>query len=129
MGYYHIPMDEYSKALLGTIMPGGYYQYQVLAMGISNAPDIFQSIRPVTNDAPRPNAHELARIFRARIPSYTPANATAPASGACSHSSQSCHFMSRRPNNGEELDDEDCNNSLLRGWKVDFIRLKVQGIS
>ena len=44
MGYYHIPMDEYSKALLGRIMPWGYYQYQVLAMGISNAPDIFQSI-------------------------------------------------------------------------------------
>jgi len=29
---------------LGTVMPWGLYQYKVLPMGISNAPDIFQSI-------------------------------------------------------------------------------------
>jgi hypothetical protein len=44
MGYYHIPLDEYSQGLCGTVMPWGIYQYQVLPMGISNAPDIFQSI-------------------------------------------------------------------------------------
>ena len=27
MGYYHIPMDEYSQGLLGTVMPWGLYQY------------------------------------------------------------------------------------------------------
>jgi hypothetical protein len=44
MGYYHIPLDEYSQGLCGTVMPWGLYQYKVLPMGISNAPDIFQSI-------------------------------------------------------------------------------------
>ena len=44
MGYYHIPLDKYSQGLCGTVMPWGIYQYQVLPMGISNAPDIFQSI-------------------------------------------------------------------------------------
>ena len=44
MGYYHIPLDKYSQGLCGTVMPWGIYQYKVLHMGISNAPDIFQSI-------------------------------------------------------------------------------------
>ena len=44
MGYYHIPLDKYSQGLCGTVMPWGIYQYQVLPMGICNAPDIFQSI-------------------------------------------------------------------------------------
>jgi Reverse transcriptase (RNA-dependent DNA polymerase) len=44
MGYYHIPLDKYSQGLCGTVMPWGVYQYKVLPMGISNAPDIFQSI-------------------------------------------------------------------------------------
>ena len=44
MGYYHIPLDEYSQGLCGTVVPWGVYQYTVLPMGISNAPDIFQSI-------------------------------------------------------------------------------------
>jgi hypothetical protein len=44
MGYYHIPLDKYSQGLCGTVMPWGIYQYKVLPMGISNAPDIFQSI-------------------------------------------------------------------------------------
>ena len=43
MGYYHIPLDEYSQSLCGTVMPWGLYQYTVLPMGLSNAPDIFQS--------------------------------------------------------------------------------------
>ena len=44
MGYYHIPLDEYSQGLCGTVMPWGIYQYTKLPMGISEAPDIFQSI-------------------------------------------------------------------------------------
>ena len=44
MGYYHIPLDKYSQGLCGTVMPWGVYNYRVLPMGISNAPDIFQSI-------------------------------------------------------------------------------------
>ena len=44
MGYYHIPLDPYSQGLCGTVVPWGVYQYTVLPMGISNAPDIFQSI-------------------------------------------------------------------------------------
>ena len=44
MGYYHIPLDEQSQGLCGTVMPWGIYKYKVLPMGICNAPDIFQSI-------------------------------------------------------------------------------------
>jgi hypothetical protein len=44
MGYYHIPLDDYSQKLCGTAVPWGLYQYTVLPMGICNAPDIFQSI-------------------------------------------------------------------------------------
>ena len=38
-------------------------------------------VRRVVPVEVRDNAHELARVFRARIPSYTPANATAPCLG------------------------------------------------
>ena len=44
MGYYHIPLDEESQALCTTILPWGKFRYKRLPMGISNAPDIFQSI-------------------------------------------------------------------------------------
>ena len=44
MGYYHIPLDEESQALCTTILPCGKFRYKRLPMGISNAPDIFQSI-------------------------------------------------------------------------------------
>ena len=44
MGYYHIPLDEYSQQLCTTILPWGKYRYKKLPMGISSAPDIFQSI-------------------------------------------------------------------------------------
>jgi transposase InsO family protein len=44
MGYYHIPLDRYSQRLCTTILPWGKYQYERLPMGITNSPDIFQSI-------------------------------------------------------------------------------------
>ena len=44
MGYYHIPLDEYSQKLCTTVFPFGKYRYRKLPMGIASAPDIFQSI-------------------------------------------------------------------------------------
>jgi hypothetical protein len=44
MGYYHIPLDEFSQKLCATVFPWGKYKYKRLPMGIKNAPDIFQSI-------------------------------------------------------------------------------------
>ena len=44
MGYYHIPLDEFSQALCTTVLPWGKYRYKRLPMGIKNAPDIFQHI-------------------------------------------------------------------------------------
>ena len=44
MGYYHIPLDEHSQKLCATIFPWGKYVYKRLPMGVSSAPDIFQSI-------------------------------------------------------------------------------------
>ena len=44
MGYYHIPLDEESCKLEATIFPWGKYVYKRLPMGVSSAPDIFQSI-------------------------------------------------------------------------------------
>ena len=44
MGYYHIPLDEYSQNLCTTILPWGKFKYKKLPMGIAAAPDIFQEI-------------------------------------------------------------------------------------
>jgi hypothetical protein len=44
MGYYHIPLDEYSAKLCTTILPWGTYHYRRLPMGIKNSPDIFQAV-------------------------------------------------------------------------------------
>ena len=44
MGYYHVPLDEYSQQLCTTALPWGLYSYMKLPMGISPAPDIFQGI-------------------------------------------------------------------------------------
>ena len=44
MGYYHIPLDEYTQKLCTTVLPWGKYRYKRLPMGIKNSPDIFQSI-------------------------------------------------------------------------------------
>jgi hypothetical protein len=44
MGYYHIPLDEYSQKLCTTILLWGKYRYRRLPMGIKNSPDIFQAV-------------------------------------------------------------------------------------
>jgi transposase InsO family protein len=44
MGYYHIPLDEYSQKLCTTILPWGKYRYKRLPMGIKNSPDVFQAV-------------------------------------------------------------------------------------
>jgi hypothetical protein len=44
MGYYHIPLDEYSQKLYTTILPWGKYRYHWIPMGINNSPDNFQAV-------------------------------------------------------------------------------------
>jgi hypothetical protein len=44
MGYYHIPLDEYSQKLCMTILSWGKYHYKRLPMGIKTSPDIFQAV-------------------------------------------------------------------------------------
>ena len=41
--FFHVPMDEASKLLTTMLTPVGIYLYNVLAMGLSNATDIFES--------------------------------------------------------------------------------------
>ena len=41
--FFHVPMDEASKLLTVMLTPVGIYLYNVLAMGLSNATDIFES--------------------------------------------------------------------------------------
>ena len=43
-GFFHVPLDEESKMLTAMQTPVGIYIYNVLAMGLSNATDIFESI-------------------------------------------------------------------------------------
>ena len=42
-GFFHVPMDEASKLLTAMLTPVGIYIYNILAMGLSNATDIFKS--------------------------------------------------------------------------------------
>ena len=42
-GFFHVPMDKASKLLTAMLTPYGIYLYNVLAMGLSNATDIFES--------------------------------------------------------------------------------------
>ena len=42
-GFFHVPMDEASKLLTAMLTPVGIYLYNMLAMGLSNATDIFES--------------------------------------------------------------------------------------
>ena len=41
--FFHVPLDEASKMLTVMLTPVGIYIYNVLAMGLSNATDIFES--------------------------------------------------------------------------------------
>ena len=43
-GYYHIPLDKPTSKLCTTIFPWGKYSYKKLAMGLKQAPDIFQKV-------------------------------------------------------------------------------------
>ena len=42
-GFFHIPLDAESKVLTATLTPFGIYVYNVLAMGLSNATDVFET--------------------------------------------------------------------------------------
>ena len=42
-GFFHVPLDKASKMLTAMLTPVGIYIYNVLAMGLSNATDIFES--------------------------------------------------------------------------------------
>ena len=42
-GFFHIPLDTESKALTPMLTPFGIYVYNVLAMGLSNATDLFKT--------------------------------------------------------------------------------------
>ena len=40
--FFHVPLDHESKQLMAMLTPIGIYLYNVLAMGLSNATDIFK---------------------------------------------------------------------------------------
>ena len=42
-GFFHVPLDAESKVLTAMFMPFGIYVYKVLAMGVSNATDLFET--------------------------------------------------------------------------------------
>ena len=42
-GFFHIPLDQESKLLTVMLTPFGIYIYNVLAMGLSNAVDLFET--------------------------------------------------------------------------------------
>ena len=42
-GFFHVPLDQESKMLTAMLTPFGIYVYNVLAMGLSNATDLFVS--------------------------------------------------------------------------------------
>ena len=41
-GFFHVPLDENSKLLTAMLTPIGVFIYNVLAMGLINANDIFE---------------------------------------------------------------------------------------
>ena len=41
-GFFHVPLDENSKLLTAMLTPIGVFIYNVLAMGLTNANDIFE---------------------------------------------------------------------------------------
>ena len=42
-GFFHVPLDAESKVLTAMLMPFRSYVYNVLAMGLSNATDLFET--------------------------------------------------------------------------------------
>ena len=42
-GFFHVPLDQESKMLTAMLIPFGIYVYNVLAMGLSNASDLFET--------------------------------------------------------------------------------------
>ena len=42
-GFFHVPLDQESKMLTAMLTPFGIYVYSVLAMGLSNATDMFET--------------------------------------------------------------------------------------
>ena len=42
-GFFHVPLETESKALTAMLTPFGIYVYNVLAMGLSNATDLFET--------------------------------------------------------------------------------------
>ena len=45
-GFFHVPLDAESKVLIAMLTPFGIYVYNVLAMGLSNATDLFETCIP-----------------------------------------------------------------------------------
>ena len=49
--FFHVPLDEASKKLMAMLTPFGIFVYNVLAMGLSNATDIFEKcMRQIVKD-------------------------------------------------------------------------------
>ena len=42
-GFFHVPLDQESKLLTAMLTPFGIYVYNILAMGLSNATDLFET--------------------------------------------------------------------------------------
>ena len=40
--FFHVPLDHESKQLTTMLIPIGIYLYNIVAMGLSNATDIFE---------------------------------------------------------------------------------------
>ena len=43
-GFFHLPLSDSSKLLTGMLTPVGIYVFSVLAMGLSNANNLFESV-------------------------------------------------------------------------------------
>ena len=44
-GFFHVPLDKESKLLTAMLMPFGTFVYNVLAMGLSNETDLFETCK------------------------------------------------------------------------------------
>ena len=53
-GFFHVPLDQESKMLTAMLTPFGMYVYNMLAMGLSNATDLFETcIREILEGLPK----------------------------------------------------------------------------